>query len=77
MAGTALLVLALAAALAAWRGASGSSHPADALSYLVTGGLGGILLAAIALTLLTTAHLDRTITQLLDVRHNCSSEQKG
>jgi hypothetical protein len=62
--GAALLVAAAASVLAGWLGASRATFPSDALSYVVSGGLGGLFVAGAGVTLLLTDHFDRTLRDL-------------
>lgn len=50
-------VLGLIALVTGWFGVSGSVYPAEQLPYIVSGGLGGLLLVAAAATLWLSADL--------------------
>jgi hypothetical protein len=65
--GLALLVLGAILVVSGWIGVSGTSDAAQQLSYLVSGGLGGLFCLGAGATLILSAHLEDEWRKLDDL----------
>ena len=65
--GVALLVLGAVLVVSGWIGVSGTSDGAEQLSYLVSGGLGGLFCLGAGATLIVSAHLEDEWRKLDDL----------
>jgi len=65
--GLALLALGALLVLSGWIGVSGTSDAAQQLSYLVSGGLGGLFCLGAGATLILSAHLEDEWRKLDDL----------
>jgi hypothetical protein len=76
--GTGLLALGAGLVLSGWIGVSGTSDGAEQLSYLVSGGVGGLFCLGAGATLIVSAHLEDEWRKLDDltraVRRHLSPE---